>query len=161
MIRAARSEDARYIADIYNFHVQNTVVTFEEKTVSESVMIERIAEVRSANLPWLVMEMDGCVVGYAYASKWKGRCAYRFSVEISVYVDKTFARQGTGSLLYEALLGQLRKLSMHAVIGGIALPNVASVGLHENFGFEKVAHFKEAGFKQERWVDIGYWQLIL
>jgi phosphinothricin acetyltransferase len=161
LIRAARPEDARHIADIYNFYVQNTVVTFEEKTVSESAMIARIDEVRSANLPWLVMEMDGGIVGYAYAGKWKGRCAYRFSVEISVYVNRALAKRGIGGLLYAALLAQLRKLSMHAVMGGIALPNVASVGLHEKFGFEKVAHFKEAGFKQDRWVDIGYWQLIL
>jgi phosphinothricin acetyltransferase len=161
LIRAAQSKDARQIADIYNFHVQNTVVTFEEKMVSESAMIERIDDVRSANLPWLVMETEGGVAGYAYASKWKNRCAYRFSVEISVYLDRAFARQGSGTLLYAALLAQLRALSIHAVMGGIALPNAASVGLHEKFGFEKVAHFKEAGFKQGRWVDIGYWQLIL
>jgi L-amino acid N-acyltransferase YncA len=161
LIRAAQSEDARQIAAIYNFHVHNTVVTFEEKTVSESAMSERIAEVQSAHLPWLVMEIDAGVVGYAYASKWKNRCAYRFSVEISVYVDAAFATQGSGSLLYAALLAQLRTLSIHAVMGGIALPNAASVGLHEKFGFKKVAHFKEAGFKQGRWVDIGYWQLIL
>ncbi len=161
MIRAAHSADARQIARIYNFYVENTVITFEEQVVSESEMRTRIDAVKSANLPWLVMEMDGCVVGYAYASQWKGRCAYRFSVESSVYVDSAFAGQGTGSLLYQAILEQLRQLSMHAVMGGIALPNAASIGLHEKFGFEKVAHLKEAGFKQQRWVDIGYWQLLL
>lgn len=161
MIRAAHSQDARAIADIYNFYVQNTLVTFEEQAVSESDMIERINEVQAANLPWLLMEIDACVVGYAYASKWKGRCAYRFSVESTVYLDGAFAKRGIGSQLYEALLAELRKRSMHAVMGGIALPNAASIALHEKFGFEKVGHFKEAGFKQDRWVDVGYWQLML
>jgi phosphinothricin acetyltransferase len=124
-------------------------------------MAARIREVTAAGLPWVVAELNGRVVGYAYASQWKGRCAYRFSVESSVYVDAKHTGQGIGSELYDALLGRLRGGKTHVVIGGIALPNEGSVALHERFGFRKVAHFNEVGFKFERWIDVGYWQITL
>src|SRR5690606_39143142 len=99
--------------------------------------------------------------GYAYAARWKGRCAYRYSVESTIYLDLGARRGGIGTVLYAALLERLRSRGYHAVIGGIALPNDASVRLHEQLGFRKVAHFPEVGFKLGRWVDVGYWQIIL
>ena len=161
MIRPATIADAEAIVHIYNQYILNTIVTFEEQAVSANDMAERINENAAAGLPWLVAEIDGKVVGYAYASKWADRCAYRFSVESTVYLDPTATGQGHGTKLYEALFVILRSHSMHVVIGGIALPNPASVALHEKLGFQKVAHFKEVGFKFNQWVDVGYWQASL
>jgi phosphinothricin acetyltransferase len=135
-------------------------VTFEEAPVSSADFVGRILEVQSASLPWLVAEHDGSVVGYAYASKWKGRAAYRFSVELTIYLDPAHGGAGIGSALYKAIFTILEDHGVHAIIGGIALPNDASVALHEKFGFRKVAHFREVGFKFGRWIDVGYWERI-
>ena len=161
MIRPATPEDAASIASLYNYYVQNTVITFETDVVDAPEIASRIREVTDAGLPWLIAERAGQVVGYAYASKWKGRCAYRFSVESSVYVAAEHTGQGIGAGLYDALIARLRNGTTHVVIGGIALPNEGSQALHERFGFRKVAHFEQVGFKFDRWIDVGYWQLIL
>ena len=121
-------------------------------------MARRIEEAASATLPWLVAEREGRIVGYANARKWRPRSAYRFSAEVTVYVAPDCMRLGIGSRLYEELFPSLRARGIHAVMGGIALPNEASVALHEKLGFSKVAHFKEVGFKFNKWIDVGYWQ---
>lgn len=161
VIRAVTAADSEAVARIYNHYVQETIVTFEEQPVSSTAMAQRIRDSMSAKLPWLVAEQAGDLVGYALASKWKERCAYRFSREVSVYVDASYVRQGVGSRLYDRLLSQLERQGTHAVMAGIALPNEASVALHESLGFQKVAHFKEVGFKFDRWIDVGYWQRTL
>lgn len=161
MIRPATADDAESIVRIYNHYVMNTTITFEEESVSAQEMAGRIAEIALNALPWLVVEQDGEVVGYAYASKWKGRCAYRFSVETTVYLAPGLGGRGLGSRLYEVLLAQLKDKGLHAAIGGIALPNPQSIALHEKFGMTKVAHFKEVGFKFRQWLDVGYWQCLL
>lgn len=161
MIRPATANDSDAIADIYNHYVLNTVISFEEHAVSPQQMAERIAEVTSASLPWLVEEHEGLVVGYAYATKWKARSAYRFSVESTVYLTHGVIGQGLGSRLYEALFAELKERGVHVVIGCIALPNPASIAVHEKFGLRKVAHFKEIGFKFDQWLDVGYWEAVL
>lgn len=161
IIRAATAADAEAVAEIYNYYVTNTVVTFEEEPVSPLDMARRINEIASASLPWLVAELHGRVLGYAYASKWKGRSAYRFSVESTVYVDRSHLGQGLGSRLYGELLPILADSGMHIVIGGVALPNPASVALHEKLGFVKVAQLPEVGFKLGQWIDVGYWYRTL
>ena len=161
MIRAAEAGDCEAIARIYNHYVANTVVTFEEEPVAVNDMTRRVGDVQSAGLPWLVAEEDGQVLGYAYAGTWKARSAYRFTVEISVYLDPTATGRRLGTTLYEALFALLREKKIHAVIGGIALENPASVALHEKFGMKKIGHFAEVGFKFERWIDVGYWELTL
>jgi L-amino acid N-acyltransferase YncA len=162
MIRPASDGDAPSIAAIYNPYIAETSISFEEQPVSPHEMLQRMQEVRSASLPYLVLEdSQSAVIGYAYASKWKGRCAYRFSVETSIYLAESAVGQGFGAQLYRALLDQLRATQVHLAIAGIALPNDASIALHEKLGFEKSAHFKEIGFKFEKWVDVGYWQLAL
>ena len=161
MIRPAAHSDLEEIARIYNHYIINDIATFEEKPVSASEMAVRFEVIRSAGLPWRVAEKQGKVVGYAYAGKWSGRCSYRFSVESTVYVDPVAVGQGFGTALYEVLLDTLRDRSVHVVIGGISLPNAASVALHERLGFQKVAHFREVGFKFNRWIDVGYWQAAL
>ena len=158
IIQAAGSGDAQSIAAIYNYYIINSVVTFEETEVTANEMAERIAETAGENLPYLVAKRGDDVIGYAYASKWKGRCAYRFTAEITVYLAPEQTGGGTGSALYRSLFDQLSALNYHMVIGGISLPNEGSIGLHEKFGMQKVAHFQEVGFKFEQWVDVGYWQ---
>jgi L-amino acid N-acyltransferase YncA len=161
VIRPAVAGDSGAIAAIYNHYVAETVITFEEEPVSAPDMARRIEDAGSASLPWLVAERDGKVVGYAYATAWRARSAYRFSVEVTVYLDPGYPRLGIGSRLYEALLPELKSRNIHAALGVIALPNEASVALHEKFGFAKVAHLREVGLKFGRWVDVGYWQLLL
>ena len=159
-IRAATAEDGEDLARIYNHYIANTVVTFEETLVNAAEMAARVIDIHALALPWLVTQSPVGVNGFAYASRWKGRCAYRFSVESTVYLDPGATGQGLGSLLYSALLERLRELGCHTVIGGIAMPNIASVALHEKLGMRKVAHFAEVGFKLGRWVDVGYWQKV-
>jgi phosphinothricin acetyltransferase len=161
MIRRAADSDLEDIARIYNHYVLNAIATFEEEPISAGEMTGRRDAIESAGLPWLVAEQGGQVVGYAYAGRWSGRCSYRFSVESTVYVDPAAVGQGVGTALYKVLLDALRDKSVHVVIGGIALPNAASVALHERLGFQKVAHFREVGFKFDRWIDVGYWQTAL
>jgi len=160
MIRACRPADAAQICAIYNPYVLDTVITFEEEVVAEPEMARRISAA-TAVLPWLVWEHEGAVAGYAYATPWKVRSAYRFAAESTVYVSPSFVRRGIGTRLYEALIAELRARGMHCVIGGIALPNPASVALHERLGFAKVAQFLEVGLKLGRRVDVGYWELML
>jgi phosphinothricin acetyltransferase len=160
-IRDASVEDAESIASIYNHFVLTTSISFEEAEVPVMEMAGRIADLQASGLPWLVAELDGVVAGYAYATKWRVRHAYRFSVETSVYLAPEKAGKGIGTALYEVLLARLRDGGYHLAIGGIALPNAASVALHEKLGFEKVAQFREVGFKFGQWTDVGYWQLVL
>jgi L-amino acid N-acyltransferase YncA len=161
VIRAATAADAEAIARIYNHYIRETVVTFEEEPVSPSDMAGRIAEVVAASLPWLVVEQDGSIVGYARATKWKGRSAYRYSVETTIYLAPECVGARIGTNLYRHLLEELKDLGLHLVIGGVALPNAASIALHEKLGFRKVAHFNEVGFKFGKWIDVAYWQLSL
>lgn len=158
LVRRAGPADAGAIADIYNHYVRDTVVTFEEEPVAASVIAGRMGD---GSLPWFVAEVDGTIVGYAYASKWVGRCAYRYSVETTVYLRHGLQRRGLGTALYASLLPRLREMGMHAAIAGISLPNPGSVGLHEKLGFTPVGAFRQVGFKQDRWIDVGYWQLML
>jgi L-amino acid N-acyltransferase YncA len=160
MIRSVYTEDTEAICSIYNHYVINTILTFEEKPVSKEEMTDRIAKV-TVSLPWIVLEEEGEINGYAYANNWKIRSAYRFSVESSIYLRPEFLGKGAGRILYEALISKLRNLSLHTVIGGIALPNESSVALHERLGFLKVAHFTEVGWKFNQWIDVGYWELLL
>ena len=161
MIRAATAADAAAIADIYNHYVRDTIVTFEEEVITAAEVKWRIGEVAAIPLPWLVCVEDGVILGYAYANKWKSRCAYRYSAESTIYMAKNATGRGLGTRLYTALIDDLRSRSIHSVIGGVALPNDASVALHEKLGFKKIGQFREVGWKFEQWIDVGYWELIL
>ena len=157
-IRDAGAEDAKAICDIYNHYIEHTFITFEETLLKVDEMRQRIEDVAAQQLPWLVAESNGAIAGYAYAGKWKGRCAYRHTVEITVYLAQDFTGRGLGVQLYGALFDRLRAGSIHVAIGGIALPNAASVALHEKMGMKKVAHFEQVGHKFGEWIDVGYWQ---
>jgi phosphinothricin acetyltransferase len=160
MIRSAVPADAEAICHIYNYYVLNTHHNFEEEAVPAGEMAERIKTVLEKH-HWLVYESGDKIAGYAYAGAWKSRCSYRYSVETTVYVAKGYSGKGIGSKLYEALLAKLDGTEIHAVIGGIALPNEGSIALHEKFGFEKIAQFMEVGYKFGRWIDVGYWEKLI
>lgn len=160
LIRTISTGDATQVAAIYNYYIANTVVTFDEQPVTAQEMSTRIAQV-TEKYPWIAGEENGRIIGYAYASAWKVRSAYRHSAEVSIYLEHGYSRKGYGSLLYTRLLEQLQLTDLHAIIGGIAMPNEGCVHLHEKFGFEKIAHFKEVGFKLNRWVDVAYYEKIL
>ncbi len=159
-VRPVRGTDAEQICGIYDYYVRGTVVSFEETPVTVEEMGRRIAETLE-RFPWLVAESGGSVVGFAYAGLWKARASYRFTAETTVYLHPESRGRGIGGALYRPLIDELRRLRLHAAVGCIALPNPASIALHERFGFQEVGRFREAGFKLGRWVDVGYWQLLL
>ena len=161
MIRPATTADAAAVARIYNPYIAGTIVTFEEQEVSADDIAARMRVVEQASLPYLVLEDAGRVIGYSYAARWHARSAYRHSVESTIYLEASARGHGHGRRLYGALLDELRKRQIHVVVGGISLPNEASVALHEKFGFKKVAHFPELGWKLGRWIDVGHWHLTL
>jgi phosphinothricin acetyltransferase len=148
------------ICGIYNHYVKHTVISFEENPVSMKEMEDRIRDIRSV-YPWLVWEEAGTVIGFAYVNKWKGRTAYGFSVEDSIYLKQGHEGQGLGTNLLTRLLEEVKKTNIHAVVAGITLPNERSIVLHEKMGFTKIAQFKEIGFKLNQWLDVGYWELLL
>jgi phosphinothricin acetyltransferase len=160
VIRRVVPGDAAAIAAIYNHHVVNTIVTFEETPVDDAEMRRRIADI-DASHAWFVAQDGARVAAYAYASAWRARSAYRRSVETTVYVASDAMGRGLGTKLYDALLRELAQRGFHCAMGGIALPNAGSVALHERMGFAKVAHFREVGWKLGRWIDVGYWQRML
>lgn len=160
-IRPATSADAARIVAIYNRYVADTTISFEEQPVPEAEMAERIRDVADAGLPWLVAVHEDEPVGYAYATKWRARPAYRYAVESTVYLADGASGRGWGALLVGRLLDRLRAAGLRTVIAGIAQPNARSVALHERLGFRKVAHFADVGYKFGRWIDVGYWQLSL
>jgi L-amino acid N-acyltransferase YncA len=160
MIRQVRISDADAICCIYNKYISETTITFEETPLQAEDMAKRIKDI-TQNYPWLVYEENGRVVGYTYASRWKERSAYRYAVETGIYIDSDYIGKGIGTILKGELLKLLKEKSIHSVICGIALPNPASIALNEKFGFKKVAHLEEVGFKFGKWVDVSYWELIL
>ena len=158
--RDCTARDAAPICAIYNHYVEQTRVTFEETAVSANEMARRVAEI-TGRFPWLVWERDGTILGYAYAMSWKTRSAYRHSVETTIYLSPDATGAGIGTALYQSLFDRLRPLDIHCAIGIIALPNPASVALHEKLGFMKAGHLHEIGLKFGQWIDVGYWELNL
>ncbi|OIQ31520.1 MAG: phosphinothricin acetyltransferase [Crocinitomix sp. MedPE-SWsnd] len=160
MIRPASPNDADQIVKIYNYYIKTSTVTFETELLSAKDFADRIATILE-KYPYLVYEEDGQIIGYAYAGIFRTRIAYANSSESSVYVHKDHYRKGIAKKLYAQLLIEMKAVDLRTAIGGITLPNDASVKLHESFGFTKVAHFKEVGHKFDQWLDVGFWQLML
>lgn len=160
VIRSVALTDAAAICGIYNHYVAHTVITFEQDAVTAAEMKERIAQT-TMRYPWLVCATEEDVRGYAYATRWRARAAYDQTVETTVYVAHDAMHRGLGYALYMRLMDALRGQGLHAAVGCIALPNPPSVALHEKCGFRKVGHFPEAGRKFGKWVDVGFWQVLL
>jgi len=160
MIRNLKITDAKQIADIYNYYVLNSVVTFDEVPFTETAFRDRIFSI-SSTYPFLVYEEENMVLGYAYANMFRQKPAYKNTVETTIYLANEAQGKQIGTKLYGSLLNLLRDQKYHVAIGGLTLPNEASVKLHEKLGFEQVAHFKEVGYKFNQWLDVGFWELIL
>ena len=160
MIRRVVPADAKAISSIYNYYVNNTEISFEEKPVSINEMEKRIRET-TAEYPWFVAEKEGSILGYAYTNKYRERSAYRYTAELTIYIKNGEEGKGLGAELMKRVIEETRKKNIHTLISAIAIPNERSVTIHEKFGFEKVGHLKDVGFKLERWIDVGYWELVL
>ncbi len=175
-VRPVRADDAGAIATIYNTYVLDSVATFEIDAIDREEMSRRISKLAAAGLPWLVAEddalaadggSDDAVLGYAYAGLFRDRAAYDHTLETSIYLHADALGRGVGTALYTSLFAALEELTpeqsphapIHVVMGVLALPNEASVALHERFGMTQVAHLAAVGHKFGRWVDVGYWQL--
>lgn len=159
-LRPVVPADATAIAAIYDPFVRSSVITFEEEPVDPAAMTARIQTI-TADFPWWVLCMDDEVFGYAYASTWRARSAFRFVCETSIYLDARARGRGLASQLYGALLDDLRGRGMQVAMAAIALPNAASVALHERMGFAPVGLMPAVGWKLGRWVDLGFWQYRL
>jgi L-amino acid N-acyltransferase YncA len=155
-IERATEADAAGILDIYGPLVERSTITFETERPSREEMGRRIREV-GGSYPWLVWREDGRVVGYAYASNHRARAAYRWATEVSVYVAADRQRSGIARALYSKLLEILRAQRFELALAGITLPNEPSVRLHESLGFEPVGIYRNIGFKQGAWRDVGWW----
>ncbi|MEX0913949.1 MAG: N-acetyltransferase family protein [Demequina sp.] len=160
-VREATAGDAPRMAQIYQYYVRETVVTFELDDVPEDVMAVRAERVQQAGRPWLVIETDSVVQGFAYAAPFRDRTAYQHSVETSVYLDQSALRKGLGMTIYGAVIDRLRGTDVHAAVALVALPNAGSVALHERLGFVHAGTLRQVGRKFDQWIDVGYWQLTL
>lgn len=156
VVRAASADDAGAVRAIYAPIVEQSAISFEQQVPSVEEMSRRMAA-GAVRLPWLVATRGDDVVGYAYAASHRARAAYRWSVETSVYVAECARGAGVGRLLYEPLLRTLAGLGYVSAYAGIALPNAASIRLHESMGFERVGTFPRVGYKNGRWHDTAWW----
>ncbi|MEM9430722.1 MAG: N-acetyltransferase family protein [Pseudomonadota bacterium] len=160
MIRDARPEDAGALSAIYGPYVANTAISFEDTPPDAEDMAGRVA-LSAGHYPFLVLEEEGAVIGFASASAYRPRPAYRRSVSTGIYLSQHCTGRGLGRTLYEALIAALVERQFHVLIAGITLPNDASTGLHRALGFAPVGVLREVGWKFERWHDVEMWQLTL
>jgi L-amino acid N-acyltransferase YncA len=156
-VRDATEDDAGACAAIYAPYVTDTAITFEYDPPSAAEMARRIAASQRAHA-WLVLEEGGRVVGYAYAGPFKERVAYRWSAEVSVYLEAGRRRSGSGRLLYEALFARLTERGFRTLVAVMTLPNDASEGLHRALGFEPVGTLRRVGWKHGEWRDVAWAQ---
>ena len=156
-IRLATVEDADAVRAIYAPCVEDTPISFEYDPPTAAEMGRRI-ETTTGTHPWLVCVLDGSVVGYAYAGPFSARAAYRWTVEVSTYVDADHRGRGVGRALYESLLAVLTRQGFVEAYAGVALPNEASVALHESVGFVHHTTYPDVGYKLGAWHDVGWWR---
>jgi L-amino acid N-acyltransferase YncA len=159
-IRSAIVEDAARLLDIYSHYVENTCVSFEMEAPSLEEFTARVRE-SLERYAWLVYEVNGEIVGYAYAGPFRARGAYRYTASTSVYIREGYHRQGIGKALYEALFGVLRGRGFYTLVAGVALPNPGSVGLHCAMGFCEVGVYHNVGYKAGGWRDVMHLELPL
>ena len=159
-LRVAQVSDAQAIRDIYAPWVRDSAVSFETEVPTVETMTQRIAKLLPTH-PWIVALDDAVIAGYAYASPHRERAAYRWSVEVTAYVDARRHRRGVGGRLYQGVCRVLFAQRIVNAFGVITLPNAASVALHESCGFTHCATLARAGYKAGAWHDVGWWQKCL
>jgi L-amino acid N-acyltransferase YncA len=153
--------DAARVAEIYRPYVEGTTISFEEVAPSADEMASRMAHVLEL-APWLVAEdIDGRVIGYAYAGRHRDRAGYRWSVDLTAYVDPEFRGHGVGKALYGELVPTLRRQRFVNAYAGIGLPNDASVALHKSIGMSLIGVYKTVGWKLGSWVDVAWYGMRL
>jgi len=160
LVRDATEGDAEACAAIYAPHVTDTSISFETDPPPAVEMAQRIAAALRTHA-WVVLEDAGRVVGYAYGTPFKARPAYRWSCEVSVYLERGRERRGGGRALYEALFARLADRGFRTAAAGMTLPNDASLGLHRAMGFEPVGTYRHIGWKHGRWWDVAWTQLAM
>jgi L-amino acid N-acyltransferase YncA len=156
-VREASERDAEACAAIYAPYVIDTAISFEIDPPAPAEMAERIATAARTHA-WMVLESEGRVVGYAYGGRLNARAAYRFSCEVSVYIERGRHRTGSGRALYDALFARLAERGYRTAVAGMTLPNDASVGFHRAMGFEPVGTYRSIGWKHGRWHDVAWAQ---
>ncbi len=157
---ADADDDASAIAKIYAPYVRETTISFETEPPDAAEMTQRIRRI-GRQYPWLAVSAGGEVIGYAYACENRSRLAYRWSVDVAVYLRASAQRTGIGRGLYLRLFAFLRAQGYVNAFAGISLPNAASVGLHEAMGFTPIGVYRNVGYKHGAWRDVGWWQLAL
>jgi phosphinothricin acetyltransferase len=160
LLRLARAGDVPAMLAIYAPLVRDTTISFEYEPPTLAEMTQRLQTIQR-DYPWLVCERDGQVAGYAYASAFRARAAYRWTAEVTIYMHPDHAGRGLATALYRALFDRLRAQGLRTAVAVITLPNPRSVALHERLGFQPVGVFQNAGFKHGQWLDTGWWQLAL
>jgi L-amino acid N-acyltransferase YncA len=157
IIRLATIDDAAAVTDIYAPYCDGSAVSFEQCAPTVEHMQQRIGGV-IAHRPWIVLDEDGVVAGYAYAGLHNDRWAYRWSVNTAIYIGRAHHRRGAGRALYTTLFDLLRRLGYYRAVAGITVPNAASVGLHEAMGFELVGVYRDIGYKLGAWRDVAWYE---
>ncbi|MFI3321043.1 MAG: N-acetyltransferase family protein [Rikenellaceae bacterium] len=162
MIRKATNEDAGSIAKIYNYYVENSAITFDEKLWNRDDAIHKLEHIEEGGYPFFVYCLDGEVVGYCYLSSWNFRDAYRTTAETTIYLSPEHKGRKIGNKLMKYLIEWVVATKQyHALIACITVPNDISVALHEKLGFEQVSFFREVGYKLGKWQDVGHWILYV
>ncbi|MDA9069379.1 GNAT family N-acetyltransferase [Algibacter sp.] len=160
MIRPVHINDAQELLEMYNYYVINTTVNFDIEPLSLKTFTDKL-NIITADYPFIVLEENNEILGYAYGSRFRPRAAYNYVAESTVYVKHTAHGKQIGSKLYTELIRLLKETDLHTVLGVLTIPNEASIKLHEKFGFEQVANLKEVGLKFGEWQNVGIWQLKL
>ncbi len=164
-IRLATIEDAGAVAAIYNHAILHTISSFWTEPRPDEELAQQIGESGESTYPWLVAEQDSPdrprVIGTAWSKRWNPRTAYNITCEVSVYIAPDAQGKGVGKALYTDLFSRLKSIGYKHIIGGISLPNEASVRLHESMGMKRVALFPGIGEKYRQAIDVGYWQVSI
>ena len=160
-LRAFRWDDVPAITAIYRYYVEQTAITFDTDVPGEAAMAEKFAALVKLGHPLIVAERDGAVLGYAYASFYRPRAAYRFTCEDSIYLHPEARGKGLGKLMLTELLAQSKAFGFKQMIAVITADTANSIAIHEKFGFRHVGRYDAVGFKFDRWHDIVHLQLAL
>lgn len=157
LIRPVVSADVSDILEIYAPYIKDTAITFETEVPTLEEFTKRIESIKT-EYPYLVCEFGDKIIGYAYVSRHRARSAYKYSVDVSVYVDLNYQHMGAGKALYTALFEQLKSYDFYTAYASITMPNEKSTGLHKAFGFYEIGTYHNVGYKNGKWLDVAWFE---
>jgi L-amino acid N-acyltransferase YncA len=160
-LRAATEKDLPAILEIYNEVIINTTAVYSEQPHTLQMRLDWFKDRVANNFPVIIADADGAVAGFSSFGHFRVWPCYRYTVEVSVYVDVAYRGKGISKLLSQALIERAREMNMHAIIAGISADNEVSIKLHQSLGYQEVAHFKQVGYKFGRWLDLKFLELLL